>query len=137
AYQVQVEIPRSIVRSPDSIQGVSSAEDLSRVPLGRTNSGPLLVRDVATIEPGTMPGQYDRFNMKRQVTLTANIAGADLGTVAGQVRQAVARAGEPPTGTQVELRGQLPPMQQIQSGLTVGVGLAVIAVFLLLAANFQ
>ncbi|MDQ3330722.1 MAG: efflux RND transporter permease subunit, partial [Planctomycetota bacterium] len=137
AYQVQVEIPRSVVRSPDGIHALNSSEDLGRVPLGQTASGPLLVRDVAEITPGTMPGQYDRFNMKRQVTLTANVSGADLGTVAAQVRRAIERAGEPPKGTQVDLRGQLPAMEQIQNGLTVGVGLAVVAVFLLLAANFQ
>jgi multidrug efflux pump subunit AcrB len=37
----------------------------------------------------------------------------------------------------VETRGQLPPMQAIQAGLTVGLGFAVAAVFLLLTANFQ
>ena len=30
--------------------------------------GQVLVRDVATLQPGTMPGQFDRYNMKRQVT---------------------------------------------------------------------
>jgi multidrug efflux pump subunit AcrB len=97
----------------------------------------VLVRDVATIEPGTMPGQFDRYNMRRQITLTANIAGADLGTVSGQVAAALQRAGEPPAGVRVETRGQLPPMQAIQAGLTVGLGFAVVAVFLLLTANFQ
>jgi multidrug efflux pump subunit AcrB len=137
AYQVQVEIPRAVVRSPDGIRAVDSADDLERIPLGQTEAGPVLVRDVAEIEPGTMPGQYDRFNMKRQVTLTANASGADLGTLAKDVRAAIARAGEPPKGTQVALRGQLPAMEQIQTGLTAGVGLAVIFVFLLLTANFQ
>jgi multidrug efflux pump subunit AcrB len=137
AYQVQVEIPRFVVRNPDGIHATDSPEDLGRVPLGQTASGPLLVRDVAEITPGTMPGQYDRFNMKRQVTLTANASGTDLGTLAAQVRRAIARAGDPPKGTQVDLRGQLPAMEQIQTGLTAGVGLAVIVVFLLLAANFQ
>ena len=34
---------------------------------------------------GTMPGEYDRYNMKRSISLTANIAGEDLGRVAGRV----------------------------------------------------
>ncbi|HEV3025702.1 MAG TPA: efflux RND transporter permease subunit, partial [Pirellulales bacterium] len=37
----------------------------------------------------------------------------------------------------VEVRGQIPPMQQMQNGLAVGFGLAVVVIFLLLAANFQ
>jgi multidrug efflux pump subunit AcrB len=84
-----------------------------------------------------MPGQYDRYNMRRQVTMTANIEGADLGSVGQQVAAAIKRAGEPPTGCKVELRGQVPRMQEMQSGLTIGLGLAVVAVFLLLAANYQ
>ena len=38
---------------------------------------------------------------------------------------------------QVDTRGQIPSLREIQSGLTVGLGLAVLAVFLLLTANFQ
>lgn len=137
AYQVQVEIPRPVVRSPYDINTVGSAEELGRIPLKRTSDSQVLIRDIAKITPGTMPGQYDRYNMKRQVSLTANIAGADLGTVSNQISAALARAGDPPRGATVEIRGQLPPMEEMQNGLSVGVGLAVIVVFLLLAANFQ
>ncbi len=137
AYQVQVEIPRSVVRSPYGMDAVGSAEELGQIPLKRTSQGQVLIRDVATLENSTMPGQYDRYNMKRQVSLTANIAGADLGTVSNQVTQALQRAGEPPRGATVEVRGQLPPLEDMQNGLTVGIGLAVVVVFLLLAANFQ
>jgi multidrug efflux pump subunit AcrB len=137
AYQVQVEIPRRIVRDPYDIQTINSADDLGRIPLKQTEFGQVLIRDVADIEPGTMPGQYDRYNMRRQVSLTANIAGTDLGTVSQQLDEALQRAGEPPRGSQVEVRGQIPPMREMQNGLTIGLGLAVVVVFLLLAANFQ
>lgn len=137
AYQVQVEIPRPVVRTPDGIQTVGSAEDLERIPLRRTQDGQVLIRDVAQIRTGTMPGQYDRYNMKRQVTLTANIVGEDLGRVSRRVAAALQEAGEPPKGVSVEVRGQLPPMEEMASGLTVGLAVAVIVVFLLLAASFQ
>lgn len=137
AYQVQVEIPRSVVRSPYGMDAVGSAEELGRIPLKRTAHGQVLIRDVASIENSTMPGQYDRYNMKRQVSLTANVAGSDLGTVSLQVAEALQRAGDPPRGATVEVRGQLPPLEDMQNGLTVGIGLAVAVVFLLLAANFQ
>jgi multidrug efflux pump subunit AcrB len=71
------------------------------------------------------------------VTLTANIAGDDLGSVARQVSAAVKRAGDPPRGVTVEVRGQIPPMEEMTSGLTVGLAVAVVVVFLLLTANFQ
>jgi multidrug efflux pump subunit AcrB len=84
-----------------------------------------------------MPGQFDRYNTRRQNTLTANVAGADLASVSREVGRALARAGQPPAGVQVEERGQIPPMRQMQSGLAIGLGLAVVAVFLLLTAYFQ
>ena len=42
----------------------------------------MLLRDVAEVTRGTMPGEYDRYNMKREVSLTANIAGDGPGPVA-------------------------------------------------------
>jgi multidrug efflux pump subunit AcrB len=137
AYQVQVEIPRPVVRTPYDVETVGSIEQLGRIPLRKTETGQVLVRDVAAIERGTMPGQYDRYNMKRQVTLTANISGADLGSVSAQVQQAIDRAGDAPTGSTVEVRGQIPPMQEMEAGLSIGLLLAIVAVFLLLTANFQ
>jgi len=137
AYQVQVEIPRPVVRNPYETETVGSIEALGKIPLKQTARGQVLIRDVASLEPGTMPGQYDRYNMRRQITLTANVAAADLGTISTEVSRALARAGNPPSGIQVETRGQIPPMREMQSGLSIGLGLAVVAVFLLLTANFQ
>jgi multidrug efflux pump subunit AcrB len=137
AYQVQVEIPRPVVRSVDGIDTIHSAEDLGQIPLKREGDQQILVRDIAELRPGTMPGQYDRYNMKRQVTLTANRAGIDLGTLTNELPAAVKRAGEAPKGTKIDIRGQIPPMNEMTSGLSVGLIVSVVAVFLLLTANFQ
>jgi multidrug efflux pump subunit AcrB len=137
AYQVQVEIPRPVVRSVEGIDTINSADDLGQIPLKQGRGGQVLVRDIAEIRPGTMPGQYDRYNMKRQVTITANRAGIDLGSLTREVAAAVERAGQPPKGAKVEIRGQIPPMNEMSSGLTVGLLVSIVAVFLLLTANFQ
>jgi multidrug efflux pump subunit AcrB len=97
----------------------------------------VLVQNIAEIRRDKMPGQFDRYNMKRQVTLTANRAGIDLGTLSREVSAAVARAGQAPKGTKVEVRGQVPPMNDMASGLSVGLIVSIVAVFLLLTANFQ
>jgi multidrug efflux pump subunit AcrB len=75
--------------------------------------------------------------MRRQVSLTANIQDTDLGAVTSEVTAAVARAGDLPRGAKIDVRGQIPPLGEVLSGLAVGVGLAIVAVFLLLTANFQ
>src|SRR5512135_3656351 len=128
-YQVQVEIPYQIMNSISEVETVP----IQRPGLNRQ----LLLRDVATVRKGTMPGQFDRYNMKRSVSLTANIAGEDLGWVAGHVRRALERVGAPPKGATVEIRGQIRPMDEILQGLTIGLGMSIVVILLLLTANFQ
>lgn len=130
-YQVQVEIPQAVMTQP---------EDLATIPINYRDNQALLLRDVAQISTGTMAGQFDRYNMKREITLTANLSGADLGAVAGQIGKVLAKldkAGKKPKSVTTELRGQIPPLRQISSGLGVGLALAIVVIFLLLTANFQ
>lgn len=137
AYQVQVELPRPVVRSVDGIGAIRSADDLAQIPLQATHAAVVRLRDIAQIQPGTMSGQYDRYNMKRQVTLTANRAGIDLGELMRQVDAAIQRAGPPPQGTQVEIRGQILPLREMASSLVAGLVIAMGSVGLLLTAYFQ
>jgi multidrug efflux pump subunit AcrB len=136
-YQVQVEVPRPVVRSPKGIKSIGSIDELKMVPVKGNAAGQVLVRDVATVAAGSMPGEIDRYNMKRQVSMAANVAGADLGSVAEQVDGALRSAGKPPRGVKVEVRGQIPVMREMLFGLGTGLFLAVVVIFLLLSANFQ
>ncbi len=135
-YQVQLEIPQREMRTSD---------DLGMVPVNHSGNHALLLRDVADISPGKMPGQFDRYNMKREITLTANIeplgaGGLDLGRASQKILAVLKRlekSGEQPASVTTELRGQIPPMRQMLSGLGVGLLLAVVVIFLMLTANFQ
>src|SRR5262249_3769303 len=136
-YQVQVEIPP---------YQMNSSEEIGLVPVQGKNGKQLLVRDVARIKEDKVPGEYDRYNMRRLLSFTANIEGEDLGRVAVRIARAMAAAGDRPAGLQVDVRGQITPMQQmfgalaggkIYQGLTLGLGLAVVVIFLLLTAYFQ
>ena len=61
-------------------------------------------------ERGTMPGEYDRYNMKRSVSLTANIAGEDLGRVAGHVAgRSIERGRRRPKGRRSRSAGRSGP----------------------------
>jgi multidrug efflux pump subunit AcrB len=128
AYQVQVEVPQ---------HSMSTIEDVLSVPVMQNGAPRPLLGDVATISESTAIGEYNRYNQQRMITLTANVAGEDLGTAAREVDAALARAGNPPGGVTVSVRGQIAPMQQTLDGLRFGLGLAVIAILLLLAAYFQ
>jgi multidrug efflux pump subunit AcrB len=127
AYQIQVQIPQA---------EMSSVEQLGNIPVAIENGQPVLLRSLASVTPGTAPGQYERYDMQRMITVTANIDG-DLGNAAADVRAALAELGDPPARVSVALRGQIVPMEQMMSGLEAGLALAIVVIFLLLAANFQ
>jgi multidrug efflux pump subunit AcrB len=84
-----------------------------------------------------MPGEIDRYNMRRVVSLTGNIQGSDLGDVARQVAKAIEAAGPPPSGVKVEVRGQVAPLNELFRGLGFGLLVAVVVIGLLLMAYFQ
>jgi multidrug efflux pump subunit AcrB len=127
-YQVQVEVPA---------KSITSVEELATVPVKHFGDKQLLLRDVTQIDQGTVPGEFDRYNMKRELSLAANVAGADLGTVSRHVQKAIGRAGKLPKGATLDVRGLVPTMSQMLAGLATGLLLAIVVIFLLLSANFQ
>jgi multidrug efflux pump subunit AcrB len=127
AFQVQVEVPQP---------RMTTLEDLRVVPVSGGAAAPLL-GDLARIENATIVGEYDRVNGQRMVTLTANVSGEDLGRAVTLVNAAIRRAGDPPRGATVAVRGQLAAMQETFSNIAAGLIVAVVVIFLLLAANFQ
>ncbi|MFT3878124.1 MAG: efflux RND transporter permease subunit [Gemmatales bacterium] len=127
-YQVQVEVPQTLVNSPQEIE---------TIPVQNSQREQVMVRDVADVKEGTMPGELDRFNMRRLVSITANIEGNDLGRVDRQLQRMLAEAGAPPTGVTVEIRGQVTPLNEIFQGLSFGLIVAVVAILFLLTAYFQ
>jgi multidrug efflux pump subunit AcrB len=128
AYQVQVQVPQS---------DVTSVQDVEHIPVTLGAASHPLVGDVAQVGYGTVVGEYHRLNGQRMVTLTANVSGEDLGRISSELDSAIQRAGELPRGVKVTVRGQIGPMKQTLTNLGVGLLLAVLVIYLLLAATFQ
>ena len=128
AFQVQVQVPQP---------RMTTLEDLRVVPVSGGGTATPLLGDLARIENTTLVGEYDRVNGQRMVTLTANVAGEDLGRVLDRVHDAIAQAGAPPRGASVAVRGQVGAMRETFANITAGLVVAVAVIFLLLAANFQ
>ncbi len=124
AFQIQVELPQNRLQSAAELGDLPVLDD-SRLD------------ELARLKRGTMPGLIERNNGQRVASLTANLHGITLGQAAPLLKDAVARAGAPPRGVSVVYRGQLPALEQTVSGLRNGLLLAILVIFLLLAANFQ
>ena len=128
AYQIQVQVPQS---------AMNSMEDARNLPVSYRDGKAVLLRNIASVKEGTTVGQYERYNMQRMVTVTANITDTDLGSVTKEVAQALKDVGAPPPRVNLALRGQVVPMQQMFDGLQTGLLLAVVVIFLLLVASLE
>lgn len=126
-YQVQVQVPEYIMNEQKQLQEVPLVSGRSRPVLG----------DIATLSIDTMPGEYDRVGPRRFITVSANITGRDLGTATNAVQKAVNSLGEPPKGLVAELKGTSSLLVETLSSLQNGLLIAIVVIFLLLAANYQ
>ncbi len=143
SYQVQVQVPQPKMTEATDVELVplttqSNRPQTAHVADSPSNpTPPLLIRDVARVRRSEMPGEVDRYNMRRYLSLTANIEGEDLGRVISRLDQAIARAGNPPRGTEVDLRGQVRPMREMFQSLEIGLAVAVLVILIMLTAYFQ
>ena len=129
SYQVQVQTP---------MRRMDSAAQVETIPVEKVTAGlNLMLRDVARVGRGVMPGEYDRTSMQRYVSVSANIEGEDLGRAAQQVAAALAAAGQPPRGVRVMVRGQIAPMRAMFASLGIGLAVAVVIILVMLTAYFQ
>jgi multidrug efflux pump subunit AcrB len=128
AFQIQVQLPQNRIQSTDA---------LGDLPVMKSGRQETQLANIATLKAGTMPGLIERYNGQRVVSLTANLHGITLGEAVPELNRAIANAGMPPRGVSVQFRGQIPPLEDTISGLRIGLLLAIVIIFLLLAANFQ
>lgn len=128
AYRVALRVPENQMQD---------MQDLLALPVMTDGSPRPLLSDVARASTGTTPGQVSHYNSQRTLRVTANIAGSDLGAATRDVEQALRRVGEPPRGLTVAVRGQVEQMRTTLESLRLGLGLSVVVVLLLLAANYQ
>jgi len=127
SYNVQVEVPEYQMASKNS---------LGEIPLLNNQQRPVL-GDVADIKEGITNGEDDDIGTLPILTVTANLNKMDLGTANDDVQKAIKSIGKLPRGLNIETKGLtttlLDTLDSLQSGLIV----AIIVIFLMLAANFQ
>lgn len=127
AYDVQVQTPQNILTSKD---------ELLNVPLGKNSDRPVL-GDVATITPTKVLGESYNLGTMGYTPVTANIHNADLGRAQKDVQAAIASLGELPKGVNIQISGMVPVLDETMSSLALGLLIAIMVIFLMLAANYQ
>jgi len=105
---------------------------------GAANGGPQLLSNMAVVSRGVAPEIVNHYNVQPVYDVYANVAGSDLGSVGSAVEKLVAKAEEKlPRGTTIDLRGQVTTMESSFYRLGMGMILAIVLVYLLMAVNFQ
>ncbi len=127
SYSVQVEVPEYKMASLNDISEISVLNNSSRPVLG----------DLAEIKRDTTFGENDDIGALPYLSVTANINKKDLGTATDDVQKAVKSLGKLPRGLTVEVKGLSETLLDTLSSLQSGLIIAIVVIFLMLAANFQ
>ncbi|OLC77307.1 MAG: hypothetical protein AUH72_17655 [Acidobacteria bacterium 13_1_40CM_4_65_8] len=100
-------------------------------------TGPVRIDNIARIERGLGPSQLQRSNRQFTVQLTADVApGHALDEASNDVRKMLAGLGMPPTMS-YRLQGQSKILDETTANLLLAIGLAMIFVYMVLAAQFE
>ncbi|WP_028296800.1 efflux RND transporter permease subunit [Olivibacter sitiensis] len=126
-YSVQVQVPE---------YQMGSVDELGEIPLLPNTSRPVL-SDVATIRPSTEYGENDNIGALPTLSVTANLNDVDLGTAKEGVQKAIKALGELPRGITIETKGLTNTLDETMGSLESGLIIAIVVIFLMLAANFQ
>jgi multidrug efflux pump subunit AcrB len=130
-YPVIVQVPQYRLDSLDSL-------DRTVVTSATPGISDQLLRNVSETERQVSPMTVSHYNALPSMDIFANVEQRDLGGVASDVQKIVKRNSRHlPAGVQIVLSGQVLTMNTSFSNLEIGIGAAVVFVYLLMAMNFQ
>ncbi|WP_134686545.1 efflux RND transporter permease subunit [Brevibacillus migulae] len=114
-----------------------SMQDIENLTMTTSKGEVVQVKDVATVALASGPQTIQRYNQARVVNVTASTASnVDLGTVTDRINQVVANFATPP-GYVIEQQGQNQQMDETTSSMIVAFVLAIVLVYIILAAQFE
>ncbi|XAH26311.1 efflux RND transporter permease subunit [Xylophilus sp. GW821-FHT01B05] len=118
---------------------LDSLASLENLPVGNgTTPGSATLGGVARLERSTGSALISQYDVQTMVQIHAATQDRDLGAVAADIRRLLAdAAADLPTGSRVELMGQVATMERAFNGLFFGLLGAVLLIYLLIVVNFQ
>ena len=111
-------------------------KDIEGVSLVAANGESVPLKSVVDVSFAKGPVVIDRKDQQRVISVYANVAGRDLGSVATDAREAL-RSVDVPDGFAVVLGGEYEEQQKAQVQLLVAMALALLLVYMVMAAQFE
>jgi multidrug efflux pump subunit AcrB len=116
---------------------IGSLNDLRAIPLRGTSSVRSARLDaIARIDRIQSPTEVDHYSLRRTTDIYVRPLDEDLGKIAASIDGIIART-KVPEGLSVTLRGMVQGMRASFSSFTIGLGMAVVLLYLILVAQFQ
>jgi CzcA family heavy metal efflux pump len=118
---------------------MDSLQALMNTPISGSGEGsPQVLANLATVRPTMNPEVVTHYNVLPTVDVYASVFGRDLGGVADDTDKALADFKQHlPRGTELNLVGQVETMTSSFEGLSIGLGMSIVLVYLLIVVNFQ
>jgi len=133
-YRTDGNSHRILVQLKDAEK--KSLDEILDLTLTTPSGEQAVLRNLVTTEPGRGPVLIARKAQQRQVTVSANIAGRDLGSVAADVQARL--DGIPrPVGYDMVIAGNFEEQQESFRELIVSLLLALVLVYMVLACQYE
>ena len=139
-FDIVVRLPENLRQDlaaladlPISLGADDNADEASRAANWRSGTPQTVpLREVARIETLSGPNQVNRENGKRQVMVTANVRGRDLGGFVAELRQRIGAEVSLPSGYWIDYGGTFEQLISASQRLAVVVPLTLALIFALL-----
>ena len=131
AVDLRVRLPQDLRNDPSQVGNL-------KISVPGANGGTHLIplASIVTTRTAASPTEINRRDLARQVTVSANLDNLPIGTAAKQVEEAAKRINMPP-GYRIDLSGEAEDMAESFGYMGESLLLAVVFVFLILAAQFE
>jgi hydrophobic/amphiphilic exporter-1 (mainly G- bacteria), HAE1 family len=106
------------------------------LPLITPSGARVTLGDVAHIVKRDAPVSIRRVNQERVITVSGGFAGRDLGAIMAEIQERVAEI-EVPYGFEIATGGEAKEQKEAFLQLVIGLGLAIILVFMVMASLFE
>ena len=122
---------------------IDSLEAVGNIPVGTLGAGaagqtPQLLGSLVQAKPAKQQAVVSRHNFQQVIDVYVSVDGRDLGSTYAEIAPLIEAArAKLPRGSEIQVRGQVKTMESAYRSLALGLGVAVVLVYLLIVVNFQ
>jgi len=123
-YYVGVTYPEIELDNPQSVENIS---------LRGTNGTATLLKNISKTSLTSAPIEINHLDIQRVTDVFANVEGRDIGSAASEIENKLAALRKQlPEGYKIDIRGEVQSMKEGFSNLGLGLGLAILLVYLVI-----